>query len=429
MRPCERCSFTGAFFYLLLVRFDVSEEIQGVSFMSNQDYKFETLQLHAGQVIDETGACTTPIYQATSYVFKDAKDAAAKFALQRPGNIYSRLTNPTTAVLDERIAKLEHGTAGITLASGLAAVTAAITNIAEAGDEIISSSTVYGGTFNLFKTKAIYVETIGNPDINLVDIDALAEIAHSNGLLLIVDNTFASPYLYRPLEHGADVVVESATKFIGGHGTTLGGVVVEKGDFDYAKSGRYPGFTTPNPQYNGLVYADLKGAAFVTKIRSGALRDMGAAISPFNSFLLLQGLETLSLRVERHVSNAEKIIDYLSKHPKVAWIKYPGLESSKYHDLAVRDFPKGVGSIFTLGLTGGEEAGKKLIENLELFTLLANVGDAKSLIIHPASTTHAQLSEEELKESGITPDLIRVSVGIENVDDLIADLDQALAKI
>ena len=457
MRPCERCSFTGAFFYLLLVRFDVSEKIQGVSFMSNQDYKFETLQLHAGQVIDETGACTTPIYQATSYVFKDAKDAAAKFALQRPGNIYSRLTNPTTAVLDERIAKLEHGTAGITLASGLAAVTATITNIAEAGDEIISSSTVYGGTFNLFnttldafgikthfvdpddlsnfekeindKTKAIYVETIGNPDINLVDIDALAEIAHSNGLLLIVDNTFASPYLYRPLEHGADVVVESATKFIGGHGTTLGGVVVEKGDFDYAKSGRYPGFTTPNPQYNGLVYADLKGAAFVTKIRSGALRDMGAAISPFNSFLLLQGLETLSLRVERHVSNAEKIIDYLSKHPKVAWIKYPGLESSKYHDLAVRDFPKGVGSIFTLGLTGGEEAGKKLIENLELFTLLANVGDAKSLIIHPASTTHAQLSEEELKESGITPDLIRVSVGIENVDDLIADLDQALARI
>ena len=272
--------FHGAFFYLLLVRFDVSEEIQGVSFMSNQDYKFETLQIHAGQVIDETGACTTPIYQATSYVFKDAKDAAAKFALQRPGNIYSRLSNPTTAVLDERIAKLEHGTAGITLASGLAAVAAAITNIAGAGDEIISSSTIYGGTFNLFnttldafgikthfvdpddlsnfekeindKTKAIYVETIGNPDINLVDIDALAEIAHSNGLLLIVDNTFASPYLYRPLEHGADVVVESATKFIGGHGTTMGGVVVEKGDFDYAKSGRYPGFTTPNPQYNGL---------------------------------------------------------------------------------------------------------------------------------------------------------------------------------
>lgn len=340
---------------------------------------------------------------------------------------------------------------------GLAAVAAAITNIAGAGDEIISSSTIYGGTFNLFnttldafgikthfvdpddlsnfekeindKTKAIYVETIGNPDINLVDIDALAEIAHANGLLLIVDNTFASPYLYRPLEHGADVVVESATKFIGGHGTTMGGVVVEKGDFDYAKSGRYPGFTTPNPQYNGLVYTDLKGAAFVTKIRTGALRDTGAAISPFNSFLLLQGLETLSLRVERHVSNAEKIIDYLSKHPKVAWIKYPGLESSKYHDLAVRDFPKGVGSIFTLGLTGGEEAGKKLIENLELFTLLANVGDAKSLIIHPASTTHAQLSEEELKESGITPDLIRVSVGIENVDDLIADLDQALARI
>lgn len=425
--------------------------------MSNADYKFETLQIHAGQVIDETGACATPIYQSASYVFKDANDAAAKFALERPGNIYSRLTNPTTSVLDDRIASLEHGTAGITLASGLAAISAAITNIAGVGDEIVSASTVYGGTFNLFNTtlaalgikthfvdpddvanfereindhtKALYVETIGNPDINLVDIDALAKIAHRHGLLLIVDNTFASPYLYRPLEHGADIVVESATKFIGGHGTTLGGVLVEKGDFDYRESGRYPDFTTPNPQYKGLVYADLKGSAFVTKIRSGALRDFGASISPFNSFLLLQGLETLSLRVERHVANAEKVVDYLSRHPKVAWIKYPGLETSKYHELAVRDFPKGVGSIFTLGLKGGVEAGRKLIENLRLFTLLANVGDAKSLIIHPASTTHAQLSEEELKASGITPDLIRVSIGIENVDDLIADLDQALARI
>ena len=398
-----------------------------------------------------------PIIQSTTFKYATSEDMGKLFDLEADGYFYSRLQNPTCDMVAKKICELEGGTAAMLTSSGQAANFFAVFNIASCGDHVVASSAIYGGTFNLFnttldafgikthfvdpddlsnfekeindKTKAIYVETIGNPDINLVDIDALAEIAHSNGLLLIVDNTFASPYLYRPLEHGADVVVESATKFIGGHGTTLGGVVVEKGDFDYAKSGRYPGFTTPNPQYNGLVYADLKGAAFVTKIRSGALRDMGAAISPFNSFLLLQGLETLSLRVERHVSNAERIIDYLSKHPKVAWIKYPGLESSKYHDLAVRDFPKGVGSIFTLGLTGGEEAGKKLIENLELFTLLANVGDAKSLIIHPASTTHAQLSEEELKESGITPDLIRVSVGIENVDDLIADLDQALARI
>ncbi|WP_311406385.1 O-acetylhomoserine aminocarboxypropyltransferase/cysteine synthase family protein [Liquorilactobacillus uvarum] len=425
--------------------------------MSKTELNFETLQVHAGQSVDETGARAVPIYQTTSYVFKDAKQAADRFGLKEPGNIYSRLTNPTTAVVDARVAALEHGTSGVTLATGAAAVTAAITNIAGQGDEIVAASTLYGGTYNLFNvtlpklgikthfvhsddptnfadainenTKAVYLETIGNPDINLVDLEAVAKIAHDNGLLVLVDNTFASPYLYRPLEHGADIVIESATKFIGGHGTTMGGVIVENGKFDYKKSGRYPGFTTPNNQYSGLVFADLEGGAFTTKVRAESLRDTGATISPFNSFLLLQGLESLSLRVERHVANTRKIIAFLNDHPKVAWIKYPELEKSPYHKLAERDFPNGVGSIFTLGLVGGEEAGKGLIEHLKLFSLLANVGDAKSLIIHPASTTHAQLNEEELKETGITPDLIRISVGIENADDLIVDLEQALEQV
>ncbi|KRM95292.1 O-acetylhomoserine O-acetylserine sulfhydrylase [Liquorilactobacillus aquaticus DSM 21051] len=425
--------------------------------MSKAELGFETLQVHAGQTVDETGARAVPIYQTTSYVFKDAKQAADRFSLKEPGNIYSRLTNPTTAVVDARVAALEHGTSGVTLATGAAAVTAAITNIAGQGDEIVAASTLYGGTYNLFNvtlpklgikthfvhsddpanfanainqhTKAIYLETIGNPDINLADVEAIAKIAHENGLLVLVDNTFASPYLYRPLEHGADIVIESATKFIGGHGTAMGGIIVENGKFDYKKSGRYPSFTTPNDQYNGLVFAELEGGAFTTKVRAESLRDTGAAISPFNSFLLLQGLESLSLRVERHVSNTRKIIAFLNDHPKVAWIKYPELEENPYHKLAERDFPNGVGSIFTLGLVGGETAGKSLIEHLKLFSLLANVGDAKSLIIHPASTTHAQLNEEELKETGITPDLIRISVGIENADDLIADLEQALEQV
>lgn len=275
----------------------------------------------------------------------------------------------------------------------------------------------------------MYLESIGNPDINLADIPAIAEIAHKHGILLIVDNTFATPYLYRPLDLGADVVVESATKFIGGHGTTMGGTIAENGKFDYKASGRYPEFTTPDPQYNGLVFADLKGGAFTTKVRAEVLRDTGSAISPFNSFLLLQGLETLSLRVERHVSNTRKVIDFLKNNDKVAWIKYPELDDSPYKKLADRDFSKGVGSIFTIGLTGGEEAGKKLIQNLDIFSLLANVGDAKSLIIHPASTTHAQLNEEELRATGITPDLIRLSIGIENADDIIADLKQGLDKL
>lgn len=422
-----------------------------------QNLHFETLQVHAGQVVDETGSRAVPIYQTTSYVFDSPEQAAGRFGLTDPGNIYTRLTNPTTDVVDKRVAALENGTAGVTLATGSAAITAAILNVAAKGDEIVSASTLYGGTFNLFnvtlpklgikthfvdpddpenfeapineRTKALYVESIGNPGINLVDFEAIAEVAHRHGIILIVDNTFGTPYLVRPLDHGADVVVHSATKFIGGHGTTMGGVIVENGKFDWKASGRYPGFTEPNAQYNGLVFADLGGAAFTTKVRAESLRDLGATISPFNSFLLLQGLESLSLRVERHVENTKKIVNFLHHHPKVAWINYPGLEDSKYHDLAERYFPKGVGSIFTLGLKGGEKAGKQLIQNLKLFSLLANVADAKSLIIHPASTTHAQLNEEELREAGITPDLIRVSVGVENADDLIADLSQALDKI
>ncbi|WP_125768227.1 O-acetylhomoserine aminocarboxypropyltransferase/cysteine synthase family protein [Companilactobacillus furfuricola] len=425
--------------------------------MTENNYKFETLQLHAGQTVDETGARAEPIYQTTSYVFKDPQQAADRFALKDPGNIYTRLTNPTTAVLEQRVAELEGGTAGVALATGAAAINATIQNIAGEGDEIVSASTLYGGTFNLFNvtlpklgikthfvnsddpenfekeindhTKALYLESIGNPDINLADVPAIAEIAHKHGILLIVDNTFATPYLYRPLDLGADIVVESATKFIGGHGTTMGGTIAENGKFDYRASGRYPEFTTPDPQYNGLVFADLEGAAFTTKVRAEVLRDTGGALSPFNSFLLLQGLETLSLRVERHVENTRKVIEFLNNSPKVAWIKYPELPESPYKKLADRDFKKGVGSIFTIGLTGGEEAGKQLIQNLNVFSLLANVGDAKSLIIHPASTTHAQLNEEELKASGITPDLIRLSIGIENSDDIIADLKQGLDRV
>lgn len=425
--------------------------------MTKDNYKFETLQLHAGQTVDETGARAEPIYQTTSYVFKDPQQAADRFALKDPGNIYTRLTNPTTAVLEQRVAELEGGTAGVALATGAAAINAAIQNIAGEGDEIVSASTLYGGTFNLFNvtlpklgikthfvnsddpenfekeindhTKALYLESIGNPDINLADVPAIAEIAHKHGILLIVDNTFATPYLYRPLDLGADIVVESATKFIGGHGTTMGGTIAENGKFDYRASGRYPEFTTPDPQYNGLVFADLEGGAFTTKVRAEVLRDTGGALSPFNSFLLLQGLETLSLRVERHVENTRKVIEFLNNSPKVAWIKYPELPDSPYKKLADRDFKKGVGSIFTIGLTGGEEAGKQLIQNLDVFSLLANVGDAKSLIIHPASTTHAQLNEDELKASGITPDLIRLSIGIENSDDIIADLEQGLDRI
>lgn len=421
-----------------------------------KNFKFETLQVHAGQTLDPTGARAVPIYQTTSYVFESADQAANRFALTDAGNIYTRLTNPTTAVVDERVAKLEGGTAGITVASGSAAITYAILNIADSGDHIVAASTLYGGTYNLFsvtlpklgvtttfvdpdfvenfekaitsKTKALFIETIGNPGINLIDVEAVAEIAHRHGLPLIVDNTFGTPYLFRPIEHGADIVVHSATKFLGGHGTTLGGVIVESGKFDW-KNGNFPGFTEPDPHYNGLVFGDLGEIAFTTKIRAQLLRDTGAAISPLSSFLLLQGIETLSLRVERHVENTRKVVNYLANHPKVSWVNYPNLPGNKYKALADRYFPNGAGSIFTFGIKGGREAGAKFIDSLELFSHLANVADAKSLVIHPATTTHAQLNDEELKAAGVTPDMIRLSIGIENIDDILADLEQALAKV
>ena len=424
--------------------------------MSDKKLKFETLQIHAGQTLDPTGARAVPIYQTTSYVFDNAEQAAGRFALTDAGNIYTRLTNPTTSVVDERVAALEGGTAGITVASGSAAITYAILNIAEAGDNLVSAGTLYGGTYNLFsvtlpklginttfvdpddvtnfenaineKTKAIFIETIGNPGANLVDIEAVADIAHRHNIPLIVDNTFGTPYLIRPIEYGADVVVHSATKFLGGHGTTLGGVIVESGKFDW-KSGKFPGFTEPDSHYNGLVFGDLGGIAFTTKIRAQVLRDTGACISPINSFLLLQGIETLSLRVERHVENARKVVDFLVAHHKVAWVNYPNLEGSKYKALADKYFPKGAGSIFTFGVKGGKAAGGKFIDNLELFSNLANVADAKSLVIHPATTTHAQLNDEQLIAAGVSADMIRLSIGIENIDDIIADLDQALAQL
>ncbi len=421
-----------------------------------KNFKFETLQVHAGQTLDPTGSRAVPIYQTTSYVFESADQAANRFALTDSGNIYTRLTNPTTAVVDERVSKLEGGTAGITVASGSAAITYAVLNIADSGDHIVAASTLYGGTYNLFsvtlpklgvtttfvdpdvvenfekaitsKTKALFIETIGNPGINLIDVEAVAEIAHRHGLPLIVDNTFGTPYLFRPIEHGADIVVHSATKFLGGHGTTLGGVIVESGKFDW-KNGNFLGFIEPDPHYNGLVFGDLGEIAFTTKIRAQLLRDTGAAISPLSSFLLLQGIETLSLRVERHVENTRKVVNYLANHPKVSWVNYPNLPGNTYKALADRYFPNGAGSIFTFGIKGGREAGAKFIDSLELFSHLANVADAKSLVIHPATTTHAQLNDEELKAAGVTPDMIRLSIGIENIDDILADLEQALAKV
>ncbi len=420
-------------------------------------YSFETLQIHGGQTPDkETGARAVPIYQTTSYVFENADHAAARFALKDAGNIYTRLTNPTTSVVDERIALLEGGTAGITVASGSAAIYYAILNIAGAGDEIVSASTLYGGTYNMFsvtlpkigiktvfvdpddinnfekaineKTKAVYIESIGNPNANLIDIEKVAEIAHRHNLPLIVDNTFGTPYLIRPIEYGADIVVHSATKFLGGHGTSIGGVIVESGKFNW-KNGKFRDFIEPDIHYNGIVFGDLGGMAFTTKIRAQILRDTGACISPFNSFLLLQGIETLSLRVERHVENTRKVVEYLNSHPKIEWVNYPEVEGNKYNELAKRYFPKGAGSIFTFGIKGGLEAGKKFIDSLNLFSILANVADAKSLVIHPASTTHAQMTEEEQKISGIAPELIRISIGIENINDIIEDLEQALAQI
>ncbi len=426
--------------------------------MDNKRLGFETLQLHAGQEVDPTtGSRAVPIYQTTSYVFKDAAHAADLFALKEEGNIYTRMMNPTTDVLEKRIAALDGGVGALAVASGSSAVTYAILNITSAGDEIVAASTLYGGTYNLFsltlpkygintkfvnpdnveefenavneKTKAIYIETIGNPLINVADIEKIAEVAHKNDIPLIVDNTFATPYLCKPIEYGADIVVYSATKFIGGHGTTIGGLIVDSGKFDWEKSGKFPGFTTPDPSYNGLKYKDLGAPAFVAKVRLQLLRDTGAAISPFNSFLLLQGLETLSLRMERHIENAKKIAEFLEKHPKISWVNYPGLKSSKYNQLAEKYLPKGAGSIFTFGVKGGLEGGKTFINGLEIFSHLANVADAKSLIIHPASTTHAQLNEDQQRAAGVSPDMIRISIGIETADDLIADIEQALSQL
>lgn len=420
-------------------------------------FGFNTLQVHAGQVPDPTtGARAVPIYQTTSFVFKDAQDAADLFQLKKPGNVYSRIMNPTTDVFEKRIAALEGGSAGLATASGLAAILYAILNVASAGDEVVSVSTLYGGTYELFnvtlrklginvkfvdpddpenirkaitdKTKAVYGETIGNPRINVLDIEAVAKIAHENKIPLIIDNTFGTPYLIRPIDFGADVVVHSATKFIGGHGTTLGGVIVDGGKFDWRASGKFPDFTTPDKSYNGLVYADLGSTAFAAKARVQLLRNTGATLSPQSAFYFLQGLESLSLRVERHVENTRKIVEFLSNHPKVAWINYPELKDSPYYDLAKKYLPKGAGSIFTFGIKGGLEAGKKFINSVKIFSLLANVADAKSLVIHPASTTHAELNEEEQKAAGVTPDLIRLSIGVEDVDDLIWDLNQALEQ-
>lgn len=426
--------------------------------MSERKLKFDTLQVHAGQKADPTtGSMSVPIYQTSSYEFRDSEHAANLFSLKESGNIYTRIMNPTSDVFEQRIAALEGGVAGLATASGSAAITYSILNIAGVGDEIVAASTLYGGTFNLFsvtlpklgiethfvdpddpenfrkainsKTKAVYIESIGNPGINLVDIEAVAKIAHDNGIPLIVDNTFGTPYLIKPIEFGADIVVHSATKFIGGHGSSIGGVIVDSGKFNWAESGRFPGLTEPDESYHGLKYYEALGpVAYITKARVQLLRDTGATLSPFNSFLFIQGLETLSLRVERHVANTKKITEFLKKHPLVSWVNYPSLEGNKYYELAHKYLPKGAGSIFTFGIKGGVEAGKKFIDSLEIFTLLANVADVKSLVIHPASTTHAQLSETELKEAGVTPDMIRVSVGIEDVDDLIYDLDQALNK-
>lgn len=425
----------------------------------SKNYRFDTLQLHAGQVADPiTGSRAVPIYQTTSYVFKDSEHAANLFALKEFGNIYTRIQNPTTDVLEKRVAALEGGVGALAVASGSAAITYAILNIAEQGDEIVAANTLYGGTHNLFSvtlpkfgiktkfvqpddpnnfkealtenTKAIFIESIGNPGINIIDIEKVAEIAHSHGIPLIVDNTFGTPYLIKPFDFGADIVVHSATKFIGGHGNSIGGIIVDSGKFDWALSGKFPSLTSKDPSYNGLIYTEAFGnAAYIIKARVQLLRDTGAAISPFNAFLLLQGLETLSLRVERHIENTRKIVDFLKTHPNIEWVNYPELEESPYCPLVKKYFKKGVGSIFTFGVKGGAQAGAKLINEVELFSHLANVADAKSLIIHPASTTHAQLSEEAQINAGVRPELIRLSVGIEDVNDLIEDLNDALNKV
>ena len=424
-----------------------------------REFKFETLQLHAGQVVDATTKSrAVPIYQTTSFVFDDTQEGAELFALQKAGNIYTRITNPTTSAFEERIAALEGGVGALATASGMAALTYTILGLAHAGDHVVAASTIYGGTFNLLKetlprygitttfvdidnleeveaaiqdnTKLVLIETLGNPVINIPDIEKIAEIAHKHQIPLVADNTFATPYLINVFSHGVDIAVHSATKFIGGHGTTIGGVIVDSGKFDWAASGKFPQLVDEDPSYHNISYTrDVGAAAFIVAARVQLLRDMGAALSPFNSFLLLQGLETLSLRVERHVQNAEKIVDFLVNHPKVEKVNYPKLPDSPYHALAEKYLPKGVGSIFTFHVKGGEAEARKVIDNLEIFSNLANVADAKSLVVHPATTTHAQLSDSDLEAAGVTKNQIRLSIGLENVDDLIEDLRLALEKI
>ena len=421
---------------------------------------FETLQLHVGQEQPDvaTDARAVPIYQTTSYVFHNSAHAAARFGLQDPGNIYGRLTNSTQGVFEQRVAALEGGVAGLAVASGAAAITYAFQNITRAGDHIVAAKTIYGGSYNLLahtlpdygitttfvdpndlsnfenaiqeNTKALFIESLGNPHSNIIDIEAVADIAHRHQIPLIVDNTFGTPYLIRPIEHGADIVVHSATKFIGGHGTSLGGVIVDSGKFDWATSGKFPQLTEPDASYHGIRFIDEAGAAaYATRIRAILLRDTGAAISPFNAFILLQGLETLSLRVERHVENALKVVEFLNRHPKVKKVNHPSLPEHPDHALYNRYFPHGGSSIFTIEVQGGQTEAHKFIDSLEIFSLLANVADVKSLVIHPASTTHSQLNEQELKEQEIYPGTVRLSIGTEHIDDLLADLEQALDKI
>ena len=428
--------------------------------MDTKNLHFETLQLHAGQEQPDpaTDARAVPIYQTTSYVFHNSAHAAARFALQEPGNIYGRLTNPTQGVFEQRVAALEGGIAGLAVASGAAAVTYAFENITRAGDHIVAAKTIYGGTYNLLahtlpaygvtttfvdpsdlsnfekaiqeNTKAVFIETLGNPNSNVIDIGAVAEIAHRHKIPLIIDNTFGTPYLIRPIEHGADIVIHSATKFIGGHGTSLGGVIVDGGKFDWVASGKFPQLTEPDPSYHGVRFTAAAGAAaYAVRIRAVLLRDTGAAISPFNAFVLLQGLETLSLRVERHVENALRVVEFLKNHPKVAAVNHPSLPNHPDHALYRKYFPKGAGSIFTFEVRGGEKEAQTFIDNLQIFSLLANVADVKSLVIHPATTTHSQLNEQELAEQGIKPGTVRLSVGTEHIDDLLDDLSQALEKI
>ena len=431
-----------------------------MSTLKERELRFETKQLHVGQEQADpvTDARAVPIYASTSYVFHNSQHAADRFGLRDPGNIYGRLTNPTQAVFEERIAALEGGSAALAVASGAAAISYTIQALAKAGENIVAANTIYGGTYNLLEhtlpnygittkfvnpdeegafenaidenTKALYIETLGNPNSNLIDIEALAKVAHAHHIPLVVDSTFAPPYLLRPIEYGADIVVHSATKFIGGHGTAIGGVIIESGRFDWADSGKFPQFALPNPSYHGAVFTQAApGAAFVTYIRAILLRDTGATLSPFHAFIFLQGLETLSLRVERHAENTKKVIEFLTHHPKVERVNHPSVETSPYKALYDKYFPNGGGSIFTFEVKGGEEEAKRFIDHLQVFSLLANVADVKSLVIHPASTTHSQLNEEELLEQGIRPNTIRLSIGTEHIDDILFDLQEAFDSI